>query len=322
MQDREGTTTSENTTSVGHVRPNEVDLRLTGNRMTSGGVLRILQLRWRIALLCTAVGIAAATLYLRTATRVYTSTAMIHVEQNTPSVVLDGMDHSARFDNYLYTQAELLKTTPILGEVIKQPGVRDCPTLASATDPVPVLRGLLDCSVGRKNDIISLSLSSPDSKDAADLLNHVVQSYLDYHSRNTRNTASEILRILKEARQAESVELAEAMARILAFRRANGVLFLDSEKGNIIIQRLGMLGRADAGRTRTHCGPGVLRVDDGVAKRSFEDSRPGPLSRSEHDRFHAGAGGPGRDTQQCRGATRELAAKARSSSSGGAGSRR
>jgi len=209
--------------------------------MTSGGVLRILQLRWRIALLCTAVGIAAATLYLRTATRVYTSTAMIHVEQNTPSVVLDGMDHSARFDNYLYTQAELLKTTPILGEVVKQPGVRDCPTLASATDPIPVLRNLLDCSVGRKNDIVSLSLSSPDSKDAADLLNHVVQSYLDYHSRNTRNTASEILRILKEARQAESVELAEAMARILAFRRANGVLFLDSEKGNIIIQRLGML---------------------------------------------------------------------------------
>jgi polysaccharide biosynthesis transport protein len=262
----------------------ESDSMTASGRTTSGGVLRILRARWWLVLSCVAVAMAAAVVYLSLAARIYTSTAMIHVEQNMPNVVLDGVDHSTRFDNYLYTQAELMKTTPILGEVAKHPSVRDCRTLRGTGDPVPVLQSLLDCVVGKKNDIISVSFSSPYPDEAAQLLNLVVHAYLDYHSRNTRDTASEILRILKEARQTGSVELSQAMAKVLDFRRANGVLFLDNEKGNLITQRLAMLSdeltRAELDRIQTQVSyEAMLAVQKSPARvrelfRSLEPNAP------------------------------------------------
>lgn len=280
--------TAPNDSSPWHDNSDATHSALGANRTASRGVVRILRTHWWLIVLAAALAMAVTFVYLRAATRVYTSTAMIHVEQNTPSVVLDGVDRGARFDNYLYTQAELIRTTPILGEVLKRRSPGEFKTLRGVSDPVAALQGLIECTVGKKNDIVSITLSSPYPEEAAQLLNQVVQAYLDYHSKNTRDTASEILRILKEARQTGTVELSQVMQKTLDFRRTHGVLFLDNEKGNLITQRLAALSdeltRAELARIQaqvSHESVAAVRQDPARVRELFRALEPNASSSSQ-----------------------------------------
>ena len=74
--------------------------------------------RW-ILLLCTLASLVLAFIYVMKATPIYTSTSRIYVEQNGPKIITEmetGVMTQSK--NYLYTQAELLKSTPILAAAL------------------------------------------------------------------------------------------------------------------------------------------------------------------------------------------------------------
>ena len=199
--------------------------------------------RWIIALV-TALSLAGGFLYLREATPLYTSTASLYVEQMGPRIINEYEGIMTQSKNYLFTQAELLKSTPILAVALEQPGMRSLKTFAEADNRVAFLRKNVSPEVGKKDDIISVSLASPYPEEAAQLVNAVVDSYITYQAKQKRSTAAEVLKILQKEKTKRDEELRTQLKAMLDFKQANPSLSFEDSKGNVIVQRLARLFEA------------------------------------------------------------------------------
>jgi len=201
----------------------------------------LIQVIWRsrwIVLLSTVFALILAVIYITKATPIYTSTSRIYVEQSGPRILTQEEGVMTQSRNYLYTQAELLKSTPILSAVLDTPGIRQMQTFTRVDNPVGYLKKTLEVDVGRKDDIISLSFNSPYPTEAAQMVNAIVDSFITYHSTRKRSTSAEVLKILQSEKNKRSKELAEKLKAMMDFRQENEALAYESRQGNIVIDRL------------------------------------------------------------------------------------
>jgi succinoglycan biosynthesis transport protein ExoP len=197
--------------------------------------------RW-IVLLALIVVLVAAFTYIFKATPIYTSTSRIYVEQTGPKIITEiEQGVMTQSKNYLYTQAELLKSTPILAAALDKPGIRELKTFDRITNQIGYLKKTLDATVGKKDDIISLSFDSPDPVEAARLVNAVVDSYVTYHATRKRSTSAEVLKILQSEKVKRSQELSERLKVMMDFKKENIGLAFESNRGNVILERLDRL---------------------------------------------------------------------------------
>ena len=203
----------------------------------------IWQRRWTMFATLILV-LAAGFAYLIQATPIYTATSRLYVEQKGPKIISDVQGVMTESKNYLYTQSELLRATPILAGVLEESGIGRMKTLAGVDNRLVFLKKALDVGVGRKDDIISVSLDSPYPQEAAQIVNEIVDEYITYHSTKKRSTALEVLKILQKEKGKRDKELDEKLQAILRFKQANGALSFDSEWGNIVINRLASLSQA------------------------------------------------------------------------------
>jgi len=146
--------------------------------------------------------------------------------------------------NYLHTQLELIKSTPIIGDATGNPRLPRLKTFADVSDLAACVTKDLNASVGEQDDIISVSYSSLYPLEAAEIVNAVVDSYVKYHSTRQRSTVSEVLEILRNEKLKRDQELSDKHAEMLKFTRANGVVSFDSKGGNIVFERLTKLSNA------------------------------------------------------------------------------
>jgi len=208
----------------------------------------VIKIIWRgrwIVLLTTALLPAAAFTYFLKATPIYTSTSRIYVEQSGPKIITEIEEGiMTRSKNYLYTQAELLKSTPILASVLALPGIGQMKTFAQVDNQIAYLKKTLKTHVGKKDDIISVSFDSPYRAEAARLINAVVDSYITYHATQKRSTAAEVLKILQNEKTRRSKELEEKLKAMMDYKKENMALAFENDRGNIIIQRLERLSSA------------------------------------------------------------------------------
>ena len=125
----------------------------------------LIRIIWRsrlIVLITTLVALIAVLVYLIQTAPVYTSTSRIYVEQSGPKIISETAEGiMTQSKNYLYTQAELLKSTPILAAVADTPGMKQMQTFAKVNNPVALMKSVLNVRVGSKDDIISISFKSP-----------------------------------------------------------------------------------------------------------------------------------------------------------------
>jgi len=91
--------------------------------------------------------------------------------------------------------------------------------------------------VGKKDDIISISSDSPRPAEAAQLVNTVVDSYITYQATTKRSTSAEVLKILQKEKTRASQELTNNLKSMMDYKRQNEELALESEQGNVILQR-------------------------------------------------------------------------------------
>jgi succinoglycan biosynthesis transport protein ExoP len=208
----------------------------------------LIQIMWRgrwLILLTMAIVLTAGFIYISKATPIYTSTSRIYVEQTGPKIISETeegvMTHSK---NYLYTQTELIKSTPILAAIFDVPVVRRMKTFDNVDNKVAYLKEKLKAEVGRKDDIISVSLESPWPAEAAKIVNEIVDSYITYHATSKRSTSTEVLKILQGEKEKQDKELTDKRKTLLDFKLANESLALESSKGNIIIEQLARLSDA------------------------------------------------------------------------------
>lgn len=205
----------------------------------------LVQIIWRsrwIVLLATVAAIGAAFVYLTKATPIYTSTSRIYVEQSGPKIITEMEEgFMTQSKNYLYTQAELLKSAPIIAAILDVPGVRQMKTFASVDNHIAYLKNTLDASVGKKDDIISVSFDSPYPAEAAQMVNAVVDSYITYHATRKRSTAGDVLKILQKGKIERDKELVQKLTAMMDFKKENVALAFESSQGNIVIERFARL---------------------------------------------------------------------------------
>ena len=208
----------------------------------------LFQVIWRhawIVIGCTVLALVAGFIYLAKVTPTYTSKSRVYVEQSGPKIMGDleqGVMTGGR--NYLYTQMELMKATPILSEAIKELDPRRMGTFSNVDNPLLYLKNGLDTSVGKKDDIISISIDSAYPTEAAQIVNTVVDAYMTFHATQKKSTSSEVLKVLHAEKVDRDRELSEAMRAALAFKEANEELALETSSGAMILSRLQRLAQA------------------------------------------------------------------------------
>ena len=193
--------------------------------------------RWTI-LITTLVALAAAFVYILKATPIYESESRLYVEQNGPRIINEYEGAMARSGNYLYTQAELLKSTPVIGPVVDDLKMARLRTFADVDNHVAFLRQNLSVSVGRKDDVITVSLESPYPVEAAQIVNELVNSYITYHTERRRDTASEVLKILQKEKESRDKYLTDKLEEMIKFTEENGIVSFDERGGNIVFEML------------------------------------------------------------------------------------
>jgi capsular exopolysaccharide synthesis family protein len=199
--------------------------------------------RW-IILSSAVLFLSAGLLYLSKATPIYTSTSQLYVEQTGPKIINEYEGVMTQSKNYLYTQAELIKSSPIVADVVDSAQIKQFRTFGSVDNLVMFLKRYLDISVGKKDDIISVSFNSPYPEEAAQIVNAVVDSYIRYQSTRKRSTVSEVLRILQKEKVKRDNELSGKFAEMLDFTRKNGVVSFNNTGGNVVFERLTKLSEA------------------------------------------------------------------------------
>jgi len=217
---------------------------MPGSDAVPPGLLEIVWRRRWVAALAVIVCLAAALTYLTQATPIFTSTSRLYVEQSGPKIMSEQEGVMTRSSTYLYTQAELLKSTPILGGAVDRPEVKRMKTLGKVDNPVGYFKNMLEVEVGKKDDIISVSLDSPYPEEAAQIVNAVVDSYVTYQASRKRSTAAEVLNILQKEKLKRDEELAGRYKAILEFKQSDDALSLEDEHGNILVQGLARLSEA------------------------------------------------------------------------------
>ncbi len=201
----------------------------------------LFQILWRsrwIVLLTTVLAVTATSVYLSKATPIYRSTSQIYVEQSGPRIISE-MEEGVmtKSNNYIYTQAVLLKSTPILAAIFNDPEIRQMKTFANVHSSIDYLKETLDIEVGSMDEIISISYESPYAVEAAQIVNAVVNSYIAFQANRKRSTSAEVVKILQTEKDKRNQELIEKLKAMMEFKKGNPALAFESQQGNIILQR-------------------------------------------------------------------------------------
>ncbi len=196
--------------------------------------------RKAIVVAAMVVCLTAAILYLCLATRIYTSTSRLYVEENGPSIMgQETQSSTERTDAYNFRQCQVIRGEPILRQVIARNPAAVLRMYHAAADPLPELQKNLSVEVGKKDEILTVELSSAFPVEAAQVLNSIVDCYKEFQSKQTRSTATQELEILQAEKTIQDKLLDEQLKEIVAFKQKNGEMFFTNERGmNIMTQNL------------------------------------------------------------------------------------
>ena len=218
--------------------------------------------RWLI-FSCIVISLVTGFVYINYATPIFNGTSTVYVEQKGPKIVDENAGVMTQSKNYLYTQVELFKSTPVLSYAIKSPGIKEMVMFELMEGPlVDFLKNNLDVSVGKKDDIIRVSFDSPYPDEAAQLVNTVVDSYITYHSTRKRGTAAEVLKILQTEKIKRESELTQKLEEMSKFRQANVIDISDGFSTSKLNQL--QLQLTDLYRYATDKHPVVIATKDKI----------------------------------------------------------
>ncbi|NLT78164.1 MAG: polysaccharide biosynthesis tyrosine autokinase [Planctomycetes bacterium] len=215
------------------------DGRTAGHHVPTGAAAvpeSLVSVIWRgrwIMLVCLVLALAAGMVYIQTATPIYTSTAKLYLDYGgIPIAQSYESGRIPRTDRYLYTQAELLVSRPILGTVFELPEIRRLRTFADIDVPMGYLRRNLHVEVGRRDEIVSVSFSSPYAAEVPQIVNRVVDAYMASRSDNQRKNSSQVLKMLQEEMARANAELEEKRDELEQFQSTSMPLALGSDQGS------------------------------------------------------------------------------------------
>jgi len=117
-------------------------------------------------------------------------------------------------------------------------------TFTDVDNLIVYLKKKLDVEVGKKDDLISISFDSAYPEEAAQIVNATVDSYVSDRSMHQRASAADVLKLLQKGKATSDTELTDKLQAMLEFKKKEGTISFDTDKGNIVFQRLAKLSDA------------------------------------------------------------------------------
>jgi succinoglycan biosynthesis transport protein ExoP len=227
--------------------PVELDSAAAAGDGTGGGPqTSLLALAWRarwLILLTALLGVGAGWAWLQRVEPLYTSVSSLYIERHMPKIL--GRD--AQFGqsaSFLYTQAALIRSTPVLATVASAPENAELETFREVDGRVGFLSKKLNVDVGQADDIINVSIELPSAEDAAQLVNSVVNAYISKYAEQRRTNTAEVLDIIRNEKQRREADLEQRLGAIAEFRGKNAALAVQVGKENVITKRFAELAMA------------------------------------------------------------------------------
>jgi len=210
-------------------------------------LLAVLLRRWRALAATVFVCLLGAAGFLAVATRTYRASVTLYVQPAAARVFSDaGAAPAAVPDTYLQTQADVIRSTPVLVRALEALHYEKLRTFASASgNPAVWLnRGALGVDVVKRSDVITVSMDSPYPEEAAAVVEAVVSAYVAEQSQAASKSAAAMVRVLEAEREKLLKQRGEAQEKVLAAQRERGEPAVRDGKGNLVLGRLEALAAA------------------------------------------------------------------------------
>lgn len=187
-----------------------------------------LKQRWLIALLVFGAVTSLAALVAATQKKVYQADAQLWF-QTSRSPILTGLNKDVSIgrlealtlqNNPLDTQAEIVRSVPVLEEVIKSLNLTSSPQVLARQLEVKGVVG---------TDVLKVSYKSSDPKLAATVVNKVIEVYIRSNILSNRAEAVSARQFIQSQLPKAEVALAQADSDLRRFRENNSVILLEEE---------------------------------------------------------------------------------------------
>lgn len=194
--------------------------------------------RW-ILLVCVLLSLTGGFIYVKTAAPNFTSTSKLYLDYVAVVPPLADLNRPPQMERYLYTQAGLLKSRPILAEAIRALEPQQLQTLRDKdTDAqVAFIGRKINVGVGRRDDIVTVSFTSPYPAEVAQIVNRVVEAYMTSRSVHEQRNAAQVFRILQDDLNRVNEELSQKEKQLEDFQVNHELLTLGADAGGGTVQR-------------------------------------------------------------------------------------
>jgi succinoglycan biosynthesis transport protein ExoP len=192
--------------------------------------------RW-LVLLCLLAAAAGGVGYIGLVTPRYTSTAKLCLDY--AGIRIRSPYESGgrpQTDKYLSTEAEFIKSRPILAAALELLAPQRLRTFEGTAIPGLWLQENLTVEIGKKDEVISIRAGAPDPNEAAQIVNAVLDAYLASRSARGQRSSAQALKVLQDALSHAGQELAEKRNELADFQQNKMPLALGSDQGGGIMQ--------------------------------------------------------------------------------------
>lgn len=197
------------------------------------GMIRSLwRQRWSI-LVILLVTLGVAVIYLDRAPKIYTSRARIYLGDQRPVVSGQiGVPQSAMLGDLLWTEVEILKSSPVLTDAAKSLGLTSGLSEDDVARLVNRVRQNMSVDVGRKDNIINVDYDSPDRQEAAKWVNAIVDAYAAHRAHMSESSTNEVLDILKRKEDEQQNLRKLQFQALLDFKEQNPDFMINNPGAN------------------------------------------------------------------------------------------
>ncbi len=224
-------------------RPAEIHHQQTTEAPRRNILLSLWNRRW-IVFIVTMLSVGLGVVLLVRATPKFLATCKITVEANSRSVITNDPNAGAnQSQNFLYTQRSIITCRTVLEKVAAMPGISELDTFkqGDTANALIYLRIYCSADVGRRDDLISISVKGPNRNDDATLANAVAEAYSDYISTQRHSSTKEVLRLLEDEKGKLDAQIKAKRQEKLDFQHQNADYIMGNERINPTLDRLGQL---------------------------------------------------------------------------------
>jgi capsular exopolysaccharide synthesis family protein len=204
----------------------------------------LLQIIWRqkgLIFLTLILSMLGAGLYLLLTPKVYTAAARIQVQRAIPLNDRQNVAADNNSENFIYQEAELIKSAPVLYTALGGPGMDELGMFENVKNTMAYLKREVNVDVGKRDDFITVSLAYKNPEEAAKVVDNIIESYRAFKSKQRRDMASGVLGLLEKDKDKTDAELASKLDEILKFKQDNNSFSFSDDKNNYLMQRFNSL---------------------------------------------------------------------------------